>query len=210
VKGIYLPTGGEWDPLVDLESVETDYFDWELDENVSEDYPNAVWISDGRPHKEYLEEELDDRSTLGRKILLAEELLLGPEKLNIPYEYWSFLATQYLIRPNQHTPSIEQAIRSGKFGVPEAEFVNHLQIYWKVVLATWFFENAHIKECFKAGYPLSSNLRPLKNLPYVRVRYSGPVPVQDITGQLYRFGCFVALLDTCIENLYIETREFRT
>jgi len=210
VKGIHLPFGGEWDPPVDLESIETDFFDWELDENISEDFSNAVWIGDGQPYKEYLEKELDDSSTPDLKILPVEELLLGLEKLKIPYEYWNFLAAQYLTRPNQHTPSIEQAIRSGKFDVQEAEFVNHLQIYWKIVLATWFFENTYIKECFKAGYPSSSNLKPLKNLPYVGIRYSGPVPVQDITSQLYRFECFVALPDTCFENPYIETQGFRT
>lgn len=169
VKEIYLPLGEEWSEQIDFESIETKYFDWELDGNVSMEFPNVVWINDGQPHKEYVEKELDDSSTSGHKILSAEELLLGPKELKILYEYWSFLVAQYLTWPNQHTPSIEQAIRSDKFDISKAEFVNYLQTYWSVVLATWFFKNAYIKACFKAGYPSSINHKPLIALPYVEV-----------------------------------------
>ena len=101
----------------------------------------------GCPLKNYQCDEEGHSDDQDNEVLPLDKLLLAPSDLGVSYEYWDHLARQYLLEPNQHTPSIAQAIAAGNFRVPEEEFALCLSFYWHVVIAIWRNENDYIKTC---------------------------------------------------------------
>ena len=177
---------------------------------IDSDALRIAWVKNrqGWPHKYYYEDEEGNSEDEDNKVLPLEDLLLGPTLLKISYEYWEHLARQYLRNPNLHTPSIAHAIAAKLFGVSESEIIECFAFYWRVVLATWKFENEFAKTCFEANFPSYNTFEQLKNSPHLPIRYYPPSALCD--GNFYRFGSTNIDNYQFVHNPYTEPANFRT
>jgi len=110
--------------------------------------------------------------------------------------------------PNLHTPSIAKAIKAGIFMVPEEEILECLTFYWKVMVATWSFENAYTKACFEADQPAFTTFSPFTILPHISIRYESPWPLPDDSSRFYWFGPPLGDSNRYLENPYYSQPNF--
>ena len=96
---------------------------------------------------------------------------------------------------------------SDLFGVDEEEIHHCLLLYWRLVLATWRFEKAFLREYFEVGYPVHTTLQPLPFAPHLEIQYLGPSTV-EIEG-LFLFDTPIIDYSSARDNPYIERRDFR-
>ena len=168
-----------------------------------------AWCSTHRdiPVKHYRDDELGFSDDEDNDELPLEDLLLGPAKLNISFEYWMHLARQYLLEPNKHTPALAFATASGVFGVTEAEFNPCMHFYWRVVLAAWRFENAYLRVCFTSQHPVDGQNEALTELPIGNIRYAAPSALR--VNNLFRINEKSCGEIRDSDNPYIEPEQFR-
>jgi len=113
-------------------------------ENYYKAFKNWLKPSRKHPRKSYQGDEEGYNNDKDNKVFPLEKLLLTLAELGVSYEYWSHLVCQYLLEPNQHTPSIAHTIVEGDFGILEDKFLCCLVFYWQVVVATWKNENMYV------------------------------------------------------------------